>query len=40
LLTVLACVTFVVLGIVGAVKMEDRLDPRADPSETRAGSER
>ncbi|ABS05369.1 hypothetical protein Krad_3906 [Kineococcus radiotolerans SRS30216 = ATCC BAA-149] len=40
LLTVLACVTLVVLGIVGAVKMEDHLDPRADRSETRARSER
>ncbi|MBB2902246.1 hypothetical protein FHR75_003077 [Kineococcus radiotolerans] len=40
MLTVLACVTLVVLGIVGAVKMEDHLDPRADRSETRARSER
>jgi hypothetical protein len=40
LFTVIACVTFVVIGIVGAMKMEDHLEPRLDPSDTRTGSER
>jgi hypothetical protein len=40
LFTVIACVTFVVAGIVGAMKMEDHLEPRSAPSETRTGSER
>ena len=38
--TVIACVTFVVIGIVGAMKMENHLQPRSAPSETRARSER
>ena len=42
--TVLACVTLVVTGIVGAVKMEDHLDPRTDRAASRdtprVGSER
>ncbi|WP_328294867.1 hypothetical protein OG218_19450 [Kineococcus sp. NBC_00420] len=40
LFTVIACVTFVVIGIVGAMKMEDHLEPRSAPSDTRARSER
>lgn len=36
LFTVIACVAFVVLGLVGAVKMEDHLEPH----ETRAPAER
>jgi len=39
LFTVIACVTFVVIGIVGAMKMENHLEPRPAPSETRPGSD-
>ncbi|NYD21821.1 hypothetical protein [Kineococcus aurantiacus] len=37
MVTVIACVVFVVLGIVGAVKMEDHLTPRDAPT-TDAGT--
>ena len=44
MLTVLACVTLVVTGIVGAVEMEDHLAPRTDWAASRdtpsVGSER
>ncbi len=40
LFTVIACVAFVVVGIVGAMKMEDHLDPRSTRRETRAPAER
>ncbi len=36
MLTVIACVTLVVVGILGAVKMEDHLDPSKSRSRSRA----
>jgi hypothetical protein len=39
LFTVIACVTFVVIGIVGAMKMENHLEPRSVPSDTQVRSE-
>ncbi|MEZ0166261.1 hypothetical protein AB2L27_15985 [Kineococcus sp. LSe6-4] len=38
--TVIACVALVVVGIVGAMKMEDHLDPHRNAHETRAPVER
>ncbi|MEZ0492814.1 hypothetical protein AB2L28_11260 [Kineococcus sp. TBRC 1896] len=40
MITVIACVAFVAVGIVGAMKMEDHLDPRSARRETRVPADR